>query len=124
MRKFVETQSIREEMDKEIASQNFNVCILPPYETRDFQRNYLSDYDLYELEWAQYLETGVVKNINYYSSIGNNAYITFDADSKFLYVNGNRVYIARTEKAADYFQYLDPHSFYENYRPIFLFYQD
>ena len=124
MRKFFETQSIRTEMANEIASQNFNVCILPPYETKDFQRNYLSSYDLSHYEWNYYYETGYDKTVNYYSSIGNNTYITFDADSKFLYVNDNRMYIARTEKVADYFQYLIPHSSYKNYRPTFLFYQD
>ena len=124
MRKFYETQSIRSEMVNEIAGQNFDVCILPPYETKDFQRNYLSTYDLTEYEWDYYYETGYDKKINYYSSIGNNTFITFDADSKFLYVNRNRMYIARTERVADYFQYLIPHNSYKNYRPTFLFYQD
>lgn len=124
MRKFSERESIRSVMSKEIGHQNFNVCILPPFETADFQRNYLGEYDLRTYEWAYYYETGYDKAINYYSSVGGNTVITFDADSKFLYVNGKRYHVLKSEKSSEYYQYLNPHGNYSNYRPTYIFYQD
>ncbi|RRD96480.1 hypothetical protein EII17_00540 [Clostridiales bacterium COT073_COT-073] len=112
--------------------EELNVRIFPPFEIADFVKDYLGavHFDairsnlFYSTEFGSKFQEVAAAPVNYYSRVGGNVFVTYNADHKYLFV-GSKIYnIPSNEAMKNYFSLLQPHPEYPNYYPTFIFYQD
>ncbi len=60
----------------------------------------------------------------YYSKVNTNVFVSYGGNDRGVHNSYNFTYIQPGYNLSDYFDFLDPHPMYSNYRPIFVFYQD